>query len=67
MAIVNQSPPAQISTSLSNLRVDSIIASGTPVRQSRKIVGSASVEATIGGTGTPSLPTTGQIWPSGYS
>lgn len=64
MAIINQSPPAQISTSLSNLRVDSIIASGTPVWQSRKIVGSASVETTIGDTGASSLPTTGQIWPS---
>jgi hypothetical protein len=65
MAIINQSPPAQISTSLSNLRVDSIIASGTPVWQSRKIVGSPSIEVTLGNTGAPSLPTTGQIWPPG--
>lgn len=66
MAIINQSPATQTSVSLSNLRVNSINASGTPYWQSRKIVGSASVEATIGGTGTPSLPTTGQIWPSGF-
>lgn len=65
MAVINQSPAGQTSVSLSGIVLDSIDASGTPFRQSRKIVGSPSVEMRLGGDTGPAIPTTGQIWPLG--
>lgn len=55
MATINQSPAGQTSVSLSGIVLDSIDASGTPFWQSRKIVGSASVQIQLGGEQTVAL------------
>ena len=69
MATINQSPAGQISVSLGAIRFNSLAASATPQRRSRRIlVGSPSVAASFGspgssGSGGEPEPTTGQIWP----
>jgi hypothetical protein len=49
MATINQSPAGQASVTLSGIGFDDIEASGTPFRQSRKVVGSPSVAVSFGG------------------
>ena len=66
MAVINQSPAGQSSVTLSGIVLDSIDATASPFWQSRKIVGSASVKVQLGGEDI-SIPTTGQIWPLGYT
>ena len=64
MPAINQSPANQASVAISGLSYTAIVASGTPDKQSRKIVGDSSVAVSIGGGLSP-LPTSGQIWPLG--
>lgn len=71
MATINQSPAGQSSVSLSAITFNALAATGTPSRSRRNTVGSLSVAASIGaagggGGGGPVVPTTGQIWPSGF-
>lgn len=71
MATINQSPASQSSVSLSAITFDALIASGTPSRSRRNTVGSPSVAASFGsgsgsGAAGPVVPTSGQIWPSGF-
>lgn len=65
MAIINQSPTGQPSVTLDGIDFNNIGFSGTnPIWQSKKLVGSPSVEISFcpGGSG-PSVPTVGQIFP----
>jgi hypothetical protein len=64
MAIINQSPAGQASRTLSGITFSSIVSTGSPDRVSRKFVNSASAALALG-SGLPSIPVSGQIWPLG--
>ena len=67
MAIINQSPAGQTSVDLSGISYDDIGFTTTPTWESTKLVQGSSVQINFPGSGTsPSLPTTGQIWPTGF-
>jgi hypothetical protein len=67
MATVNQSPAGQTSVGLSGISFNSINLTATPTWKSLKTVQGASVNVSFPGSGTsPTLPTTGQVWPAGF-
>ncbi len=69
MAIINQSPAGQTSVAASGINFDDLGVSGTPFRLVRRMIQGPSVDVIIGSGGgsQPQLPTSGQIWPSGYN
>jgi hypothetical protein len=65
MATINQSPSGQTSVALSGIGLDGITATGSPYRESTKIVQGGSFAVYLGSEPLV-IPTSGQIWPLGF-